>query len=55
MNSWFWKARSIKGKVPKTLFRVDLKAEIVDILVILHKIKGESDALNFIDYYFFLV
>ena len=39
----------------KTLFGVDLKPEIVDILVLIHKMRGEVEALNFMEYYFFLV
>jgi hypothetical protein len=55
MNSWFQKPRGAKSKVPKTLFGTDLKPEIVDILVLLHRLKGEVEAFNFIEKYFFLV
>ena len=55
MHSWFQKPRSAKSKVPKTLFGTNLKPEIVDILVLLHRMKGEVEALNFIEQYFFLV
>ena len=55
MHSWFQKPRGAKSKVPKTLFGVDLKPEIMDILVLIHRMKGEVEALNFLEYYFFLV
>ena len=55
MRSWFQRPRGAKSKVPKTLFDTDLKPEIVDILVLLHQIKGEVEALNFVEQYFFLV
>ena len=53
MRSWFQKPRGAKSKVPKTLFGTDLKPEIVDILVLLHRLKGEVEALNFVEHYFF--
>ena len=53
MQSWFQKPRSTKSKVPKTLFGTNLKPEIVDILVLLHRLKGEVEALNFIEQFFF--
>ena len=34
---------------------MDLKPEIVDILVLLHQLIGEVEALNFVEQYFFLV
>ena len=40
MSSWFQKPRGAKSKVPKTLFGTDLKPEIVDILVLLHRLKA---------------
>ena len=55
MQSWFQKPRGAKSKVPKTLFGTDLKPEIVDILILLHRLKGEVEAFNFIEQYFFLV
>ena len=55
MHTWFQKPRGAKSKVPKTLFGTDLKPEIVDILVLIHRMKGEVEALNFLEYYFFLV
>ena len=55
MQSWFQKPRGAKSKVPKTLFGIDLKLEIVDILVLLHRLKGEVEAFNFVEQYFFLV
>ena len=55
MHSWFQKPRGAKSKVPKTLFGADLKPEIVDILVLIHRMKGEVEALNFLVYYLFLV
>ena len=55
MRSWFQKPRGAKSKVPKTLFSTNLKPEIVDILVLLHRLKGEVEALNFVEQYFFLV
>ena len=55
MSSWFQKLRGAKSKVPKTFFGIDLKPEIVDILVLLHQLKGEVEAFNFIEKYFFLV
>ena len=53
MQSWFQKPRSAKSKVPKTLFGTNLKPEVVDILVLLHRLKGEVEALNFIEQFFF--
>ena len=55
MHSWFQKPRGTKIKVPKTLFSADLKPEIINILVLIHRMKGEVEALNFLEYYFFLV
>ena len=55
MRSQFQKPRGAKSKVPKTLFGIDLKLEIVDILVLLHRLKGEVEALNFVEQYLFLV
>ena len=55
LKSWFQKPRGAKSKVPKTLFGTDLKPEIIDILVLLHRLKGEVEAFNFIEQYFFLV
>ena len=49
------KAKGAKSKVHKTLFGTDLKPEIVDILVLLHRLKGEAEAFNFVEQYFFLV
>ena len=54
MSSWFQKPRGAKSKVPKTLFGIDLKPEIVDILDLLHGLKGEVEAFNFVEQYFFL-
>ena len=54
MKSWFQKPRGAKSKVPKTIFDTDLKPEIMDILVLLHRLKGE-EAFNFVEQYFFLV
>lgn len=54
-ESWFQKPRGTKSKVPKTLFDIDLKPKIVDILVLLQLLKGEVEALNFVEQYFFLV
>ena len=55
MRSWFQKLWGAKSKVPKTLFGTHLKPEIVDIVVLLHQLKGEVEALNFVEQYFFLV
>jgi hypothetical protein len=55
LKSWFQKPRGAKGKLPKTLFGADLKLEIIDILVLLHRLRGEEDALNFMESFFFLV
>ena len=55
MQSWFQRPRGAKSKVPKTLFGTDLKSEIADILVLLHRLKGEVEAFNFVEQYFFLV
>lgn len=55
MRSQFQKPWGAKGKVPKTLFSIDPKPEIIDILVLLHKFKGDIEALNFVEQYFFLV
>ena len=55
MQSWFQKLRGAKSKVPKTFFVTDLKPEIVDILVLLHRLKGEVEARNFVEQLFFLV
>ena len=55
MKSWFQKPRGAKSKVPKTLFGTDLKPKIVDMLVLIHRLKGEIEAFNFIEQYFFLV
>ncbi len=49
------KAKGAKSKVPKTLFSTDLKPEIMDILVLSHRLKGEVEAFNFVEQYFFLV
>ena len=37
------------------MFGTNLKPKIIDILVLLHKLKGEVEALNFVEKYFFLV
>ena len=55
MKSWFQKKRGAKSKVPKTIFSIDLKPKIVDILVLLHRLKREVEAFNFVEKYFFLV
>lgn len=55
MRSQFQKPWGDKSKVSKTLFGIDLKPEIIDILVLLHHLKGEVEALNFVEHYFFLV
>ena len=55
MQSWFQKPRGAKRKVTKTFFGIDLKPEIVDILILLHRLKGDVEAFNFVDQYFFLV
>lgn len=55
IQSLFQKPRSAKSNVPKTLFDTNLKTEVVDILFLLHRLKGELEALNFIEKYFFLV
>ena len=55
MRSWFQKPWGAKSKVPKTLFGTNLKPKIMDILVLLHRLKGEVEALNFVEHYFFLV
>ena len=55
MQSQFQKLWITKSKVPKTLFGTNLKPEIVDIMVLLHIMKGEVEALNYIEQYFFLV
>ena len=55
MKSWFQQPRGSKSKVPKTLFGTNLKPQIVDILVLLHQLKGEVEVLNFVKQYFFLV
>ena len=55
MNSWFQNPRGAKSKVPKTLFGMDLKPKIVDILILFHQLKGEVEAFNFVEQYFFLV
>ena len=52
MHSWFPKPRGAKSKVPKTLFGTDLKPKIVNILVLIYRMKGEVEALNFLEYYF---
>lgn len=38
LKNWFQKPRGAKGKLLKTLLRADLKLEIVDILVLLHRL-----------------
>ena len=55
MHSWFQKLQGAKRKVPKALFKADLKPKIMDILVLIHKMKGEVEALNFMEFYFFPV
>ena len=55
MQTWLQKPWSAKSKVPKTLFGTNLKLEIIDILVLLHRLKSEVEALNFFEQYFFLV
>ena len=55
MKSWFQKPQSGKSKVPKSLFRLDLKPEIIDIIVLLHRLWGKTKALNFIEQFFFLL
>ena len=39
----------------KTLFGIYLKPKIIDILVLLYRLKGEVKALSFLEQYFFLV
>ena len=39
----------------ETFFRTNFKLEITNILVLLHRLKGEVEYLNFIDQYLFLV
>lgn len=55
MKSQFQNLWGAKSKVPKTRFGTDLKLEIVDILVLFHRLKGEVEALHFVEQYFFLV
>ena len=55
MQTQFQKPLSAKSKVFKTLFGTNLKPEIIDILVLLHRLKGKVEALNFVEQYFFLV
>ena len=55
MRSWFQKPRGAKSKVPKTIFSTDLKPKLVDIQGLLHWLKGEVEAFNFVEQYFFLV
>ena len=55
MQSWFQKPRGAKSKVPKSLFGTNLKIEIIDTMVLLHRLKGEVKALNFVEQYFFSV
>lgn len=43
------------SKAPKTLFGTNLKPNIIEILILLHRLKGEVEALNFVEQYFFLV
>lgn len=52
LKSWFQKPRGAKGNLSKTLFGSDLKLEIVNILVLLHRLRGEEDALNFVESFF---
>ena len=42
-------------KDSKTFFGIDLKPKIIDILVLLYRLKGEVKALNFVEQYFFLI
>ena len=44
-----------KSKVPKTFFDTNLKPKVVDNLVLLHRLKAEVEALNFVQQYLFLV
>ena len=46
---------SAKSKVPKTLFGTNLKPKIIKIMILLHIMKSEVEALNFVEHYFFLV
>lgn len=55
MQTWFQKPGSAKSKVSTTLFRTSLKPKIINILVLLHRLKGEVEDLNFVEQYFFLV
>lgn len=55
MKTWFQKPRISNSNVPKTLFDLDLKPKIIDILVLIHRLRGEEEALNFVEQFFFLV
>lgn len=55
MKTWFQKPANSKGKVPKTLFRSDLKLEITNILLLIHILQGEEEALNFVEQFFFII
>ena len=55
MRYWSQKSSGAKSKVRKTVFGIDLKPMIMDILVLLHRLKAEVEALNFVEQYFFFV
>ena len=54
-RTWFQTPHSKKSKMPMTLFRTNLKREIVDILAMLVRLKGKEEILDFIEHHFYLV
>ena len=46
---------SKESKILKTLFRSNLKREIVDIVTVLLRLKRMEEILEFIEHHFFLV
>lgn len=55
LATWFQPPKRTKSKLPKSLFGTSMKREIVDFLVLLVRIKGHEEVLNFIKHHFFLV
>ena len=54
-KTWFYNPQGKKRKLQRTLFRTNLKKEIVDILVFLLRLKGKEKIMDFIEHHFYLV
>lgn len=54
-RTWFQIPCGKKNKMTRTIFRTNLKREIMDILALLLRLKGKEEILDFTKHHFFLV